>query len=131
MPDESPAFPPPDAAALRAAAGNDDAVTPKDLKVKLADQRLFIEWKDGLRSEYSLDRLRRECPCATCRTDRETQQKNPMKILKFNPAEVRVVSAQLVGNYAIQFTWSDGHNTGIFDFRMLRAFDQVSASRGL
>ena len=32
--------------------------------------------------------------------------------------------AKLVGNYAIQFTWSDGHNTGIFDFRFLRSLSE-------
>lgn len=40
-------------------------------------------------------------------------------------AQVRADAAQvtgghLVGNYAIQLDWSDGHNTGIFDFRYLR-----------
>lgn len=34
---------------------------------------------------------------------------------------VRVLTARLVGAYAIQFDWSDGHNTGIFDFRFLRS----------
>ena len=104
--------------------GGDDAQMPSDLKVKLAEQRLFVEWKDGKRSEYSLDALRKQCPCATCRTERQNQKDNPLKILKFNPAGVRVVSAQLVGNYAIQFTWSDGHNTGIFDYRLLRSLER-------
>jgi DUF971 family protein len=33
------------------------------------------------------------------------------------------VHAELVGNYAIRFRWSDGHDTGIFDFRFLRSLD--------
>ncbi len=98
-----------------------DAVTPRDLKVKLSEQRLFIDWKDGKRSEYSLAELRRVCPCATCRTDREQQSANPLRILRADPTGIRVVNARLVGNYAIQFEWSDGHNTGIFDFRFLRS----------
>lgn len=102
---------------------HDDAVTPADLKVKLADQKLYVDWKDGTHSEYSLDALRRACPCATCRTDREQQQQNPLRILRFNPADVRVTHARLVGSYAIQFTWSDGHQTGIFDFRYLRSLE--------
>lgn len=95
--------------------------TPRDLQVKLKEQRLIVEWMDGKRSEYSLDELRRHCPCATCRTQREEQERNPLRVLKFDPAGVRVTDAKLVGNYAIQFQWSDGHNTGIFDFRYLRA----------
>lgn len=95
-------------------------MTPKDLKVQLKEQRLVVEWQDGKRSEYSLDELRRVCPCASCRTEREQEGANPLRILKSDPTGVRVTSAQLVGNYAIQFDWSDGHNTGIFEFRFLR-----------
>lgn len=100
---------------------NDDSSTPKDLKVKTAEQRLVIEWKDGKRSEYALAQLRRQCPCATCRTEREQQRSNPLQILKSDPTGVRVTTAHLVGNYAIQFEWSDGHNTGIFEFKFLRS----------
>ena len=107
---------------------HDDAVTPRDLKVKIADQRLFIDWKDGKHSEFSLAHLRRVCPCASCRTEREQQSNNPLRILKADPAGVHVVTARLVGSYAIQFDWSDGHNTGIFDFRFLRSLDTVIGS---
>ena len=49
-------------------------------------------------------------------------------ILKKDPSvEVRVTKAKLVGNYAIQFTWSDGHDTGIFDFRLLRSLEGSGA----
>lgn len=107
---------------------HDDAVTPLNLKVLLAEQRLFIQWKDGWNSAYELPNLRRLCPCASCRTEREQQQSNPLRILKFDPAGIRVVAAELVGNYAIQFQWSDGHKSGIFDFRFLRAIDEPSPS---
>lgn len=93
---------------------------PADLKVKIAEQRLLIEWKDGHRSDFSLDRLRRDCPCATCRTERAANAENPLRILKVNPTDVRVTHAELVGHYAIRFFWSDGHSSGIFDFRFLR-----------
>lgn len=105
---------------------HNDAVAPRDLKVRLKEQRLIIEWKDGTQSEYSLDELRRRCPCAACKTERSQQADNPLQILKFNPTDVRVTSASLVGHYAIQFVWSDGHNTGIFDFRFLRSLETTS-----
>ena len=117
MPDDSTSIPAPPAHR----GAHDDSVTPKDLKVKIADQRLHIEWKDGKHSEFSLAQLRRVCPCATCRTEREQQSSNPLRILKADPTGVHVLTARLVGAYAIQFDWSDGHNTGIFDFRFLRS----------
>lgn len=101
----------------------EDSITPKDLKVALAEQRLIIDWNDGSRSEFSLARLRRLCPCATCRTEREQQDDNPLRILKSDPSGVRVTSAGLIGRYAIQFHWSDGHSAGIFEFRFLRSLD--------
>ena len=104
---------------------HDDSVTPKDLKVKIAEQRLLIEWKDGKHSEFSLAQLRRVCPCATCRTERDQQTSNPLRILKADPTGVRVTNARLVGTYAIQFDYSDGHNTGIFDFRFLRSLGTI------
>jgi DUF971 family protein len=106
-------------------APHDNATTPRDLKVKIQEQRLIVEWMDGKRSEYSLHDLRRNCPCAACRTEREQAGDNPLNILKSDPTGVRVTSAQLVGRYAIQFRWSDGHDTGIFDFRFLRALDKT------
>lgn len=100
---------------------HDDSATPADLRVKLAEQKLLIEWRDGKHSEFPLAELRRICPCATCRTDRDQQAANPLRVLRADPSGVGVVSARLVGTYAIQFEWSDGHDTGIFDFRFLRS----------
>ncbi|MCH7721653.1 MAG: DUF971 domain-containing protein, partial [Planctomycetes bacterium] len=77
------------------------------------------------------------CPCATCRTECEQRSESPteqrsgspmsLTILKTDPRNLRATGAQLVGRYAIQFEWSDGHNTGIFDFRFLRSLPSLPA----
>lgn len=108
-------------------APGEAAATPKDLKVQIKQQRLTIEWADGKRSEFALPELRRRCPCATCRTERAAESDNPLKILKSDPTGVRVTSASLVGNYAIKLIWSDGHDTGIFEFRVLRMMADSTA----
>jgi DUF971 family protein len=108
-------------AAPKLAAPNAEEAAPRDLKVKIKEQRLLIEWQDGRTSDFSLAELRRVCPCATCRAERSSQDANPLRILRSDPSGLRVTSARLVGNYAIQFFWSDGHNTGIYDFRFLRS----------
>jgi DUF971 family protein len=125
MPDDQP-IPSPGSTAYQRGP-HDDSVTPRDLKVKIKEQTLHIDWQDGSHSEFSLAALRRVCPCASCRTEREKQDPNPLKILKADPSGLHVGSARLVGNYAIQFDWSDGHNTGIFDFRFLRALGWTKA----
>jgi DUF971 family protein len=32
-----------------------------------------------------------------------------------------IVDAELVGRYALLIRWSDGHDTGIFDYELLRS----------
>ena len=43
---------------------------------------------------------------------------DPAQILV--PDDTQAVNVELVGRYAIQFTWSDGHSTGIYSFDTLR-----------
>jgi DUF971 family protein len=35
-----------------------------------------------------------------------------------------------VGNYAVSFTWADGHSTGIYSFRLLRELCPCEACGG-
>ncbi len=100
---------------------------PTDLKL---DRRegLTITWADGHVSRYSLALLRKACPCAGCRTERESPKpQTPSRSLTILPTNIskatEFANAGLVGNYAIQIHWADGHNTGIYDFRYLRMID--------
>ncbi len=103
-----------------------DAVTPESLALKRVEQELRVSWKDGQASVFPAFRLRKNCPCAACRTEREKDTGSLLPILKTSPDDIKLTSAQLVGSYAIQLFWSDGHDTGIFDFRYLRALDDAS-----
>lgn len=94
-------------------------VIPSHLKLKLAEQTLTVAWPDGVSVIFPAGFLRRNCPCATCRT--AAAQKPLLPILNVRGNDIpRVVSARLAGTYAIQLSWSDGHDAGIFDFRLLR-----------
>jgi DUF971 family protein len=67
--------------------------------------------------------LRAKCPCALCKTVREEQssKKSLLTILPGNySGKISVVSAKLVGNYALQIEWSDDHGSGIYSFSYLR-----------
>lgn len=113
----------PDSSALRPEQGR-----PVGLNLRLPEQSLHIQWADGAASEFPLGYLRRHCPCATCRAEREKQQASPLlPILPARPGgELRVVGGEIVGNYALRLEWSDGHNTGIYDFRLLRLLHEGS-----
>lgn len=94
---------------------------PVGLDLKLDEQVLTVTWADGATSVFPAMFLRRHCPCAGCRTEREKRSESLLPILKSDPSgEIRAAGGHLVGNYALQIEWSDGHNTGIYDFRLLR-----------
>lgn len=83
-----------------------------------------IEWRDGHRSHYAFPYLRQRCPCATCR-ERRAQGASPVQSkvksdLPMFEEPARAVQAEPVGNYAVRFSFSDGHATGIYSFEYLR-----------
>lgn len=86
------------------------------------ERRLAIEWADGHRSEYPLDDLRRACPCATCRNEREqAPSASPLRVLPASAPERAVLAdVSWVGWYAFRLTWEDGHDTGLYSLEYLR-----------
>ena len=85
-----------------------------------------IDWRDGSHSEYSLEWLRDNCPCASCtgshgtepqKTDYAAPKANPFQM--FKPA-LKMLDVEAVGSYAIQIKWSDGHQSGIYSWDHLR-----------
>lgn len=82
-----------------------------------------VDWKDGHHSEYSLEYLRDECPCATCtgahgtEPQRSNYSSSPFQMYK---PKLKMDSVEPVGRYAVRIYWNDGHNTGIYSFDHLR-----------
>ena len=91
--------------------------------LKLTDDRqLLIEWSDGQRRRYGFKALRDACPCATCREKRSAPQ-DPLALPTLGAAQLAPLSIagmKPVGNYAYTIAFSDGHDTGIFSFELLR-----------
>ncbi len=90
---------------------------------KEGDEFLLIEWSDGHVSRHTWRNLRSNCPCASCREERQ-RPPDPFHILK--PHEIprgplRPVAMKPVGYYAYTIAWSDGHSTGIYTFDLLRS----------
>ncbi len=79
---------------------------------------LSVRWSEHHESIFLPRDLRLACPCAGC-VDEFTGK----KILSEASVQQNIypLSIEYVGNYAIQFRWSDGHSTGIYSFDLLRA----------
>ncbi len=79
-----------------------------------------ITWRDGHQSVYPVRALRLACGCATCVDEWSGEGRlDPDSV----PEDVHPLRIERVGRYAIQISWSDGHDTGIYPFERLRALD--------
>lgn len=76
-----------------------------------------IQWRDGHKSLYPARALRLACPCAVCVEEMSGRALlDPASV----DAGVHPTAVNLVGRYAVNFTFSDGHATGIYTFEYLR-----------
>jgi DUF971 family protein len=95
---------------------------PASITLNRETRQLLITWVDQHVSPYPLDELREACPCAVCRGghSRMGPEFDP-NLIELQPARsYEAQDMQLVGNYALQFAWSDGHTSGIYTWDYLR-----------
>ncbi len=99
-------------------------MTPTSIHYKSAGNVIEIVWPDDHVSLYATEYLRGWCPCAVCQGHFHTRyvfQKNDGPSL---------INAEPVGGYGVKFTWSDGHDAGIYTFRDLRALCPCNECKG-
>jgi DUF971 family protein len=89
-----------------------------------------ITWADGHASHYDFHYLREECPCATCNDERGKKEapaaaaapgSYAFPALPMFKPKPRAAAANVVGNYAVQISFTDGHSTGIYSYDHLRS----------
>ena len=92
------------------------AVEPVQI-VEETDSDIAISWSNGTETKYNAAELRRACPCAGC-IDEWTGK----KLLKAEDIgdDMTFDHISIVGRYALNFHFSDGHETGIYSFTYLR-----------
>ena len=91
--------------------------TPQDIGPNEEGDRLRIRWGDGVESLYTPRDLRLACPCARCVDETSGRR---VLVADSVPLGVYPLAIHPVGRYALQFVWSDGHQTGIYPFDYLR-----------
>ena len=96
---------------------------PSNITLDKSKAELAISWDDGLVSRYPLGQLREACPCVECRGGHANMGMDfaPDNLLALTPARsYGITGLSAVGNYALQPSWDDGHNTGIYTWEYLR-----------
>jgi DUF971 family protein len=93
-----------------------EEIEPREI-LQETNSQLRITWADGRECRYAAPELRRSCPCAQC-VDEWTGERTLKRSAISDEVEINDLS--IVGRYALNFRWSDGHDTGIYSFQYLR-----------
>ncbi len=87
---------------------------------------LAIAWSDGAESYLPYEALRRACPCAACGGEPDVLGNIERPEVTYTAVSFDLRGWQLVGGYALQPTWGDGHGTGLYSFPYLRRLGAAS-----
>ncbi len=93
-------------------------LTPTNIQVIGRD--LAINWSDGVESFLELEALRRACPCAACGGEPDVLGNVVRPNVTYNSSSFDLTRFNIVGGYALQPHWADGHDSGLYSYRYLR-----------
>ena len=79
-----------------------------------------LAWADGSESYLAFEPLRKACPCAACQGEPDVTGKVLVPKVIHSEKSFQLIRHQIVGGYAIQFFWADGHSTGIYSYDFLQ-----------
>lgn len=88
-----------------------------------------ISWADGHSSHFEFLYLRDRCPCANCKDERTKKTEvehaamaatSGTSVLPLFKPKPKARHAEVIGRYAIQLEFTDGHSAGIFSYDYLR-----------
>ena len=99
-------------------------MSPKQVKIINKD-KLKIKWDDLTETILSLKYMRDECPCAGCKGETILLKTyRPPAPTVVTPEMYQVKNIEVVGDYAIQVTWKDGHSTGIYSWDYINQLEE-------
>ena len=87
---------------------------PTEIKLHQASRVLEIAYADGRIFRLTCEFLRVYSPSAEVRGHGPGQE-----VLQIRKKDVAITKVEPVGNYAVQLTFSDGHDTGIYSWDLL------------
>ncbi len=102
-------------------------MTPHPARAEVIGHELAIAWSDGKESFLDLEVLRRACPCASCGGEPDVMGHVERPRVSYGAQSFELRSFRLVGGYALQPTWNDGHDSGLYTFKQLRALGEAAS----
>ena len=93
---------------------NKGVLQPTEIRLHQASRVLEITYADGKSFHLPCEFLRVYSPSAEVRGHGPGQE-----VLQVGKKDVNITKIEPVGNYAVQLTFSDGHDTGIYSWDLL------------
>ncbi len=90
------------------------------VRLELIGTEVALIWSDGAEHYISMEKLRAASPSAENTGERDLLGRRIGGTDQKEYPGVTVRDWRMVGGYAIQFHFSDGHNTGLYTFDLLR-----------
>jgi DUF971 family protein len=90
---------------------------PSNIRALQAEQVLEVAWPDVRVDRFPYRFLRSECPCASCRD--EWTGERIIREASIRP-DLKLEGMELIGTYAVQLAWNDGHSSGLYTWESLR-----------
>ncbi|WP_455380407.1 gamma-butyrobetaine hydroxylase-like domain-containing protein [Acidihalobacter prosperus] len=87
---------------------------PSEIRLHQQSRVLELSYENGERFRLSCEYLRVYSPSAEVRGHGPGQE-----VLQTGKEDVNIVGIEPVGNYAVKLIFSDGHDTGIYDWQYL------------
>jgi len=102
--------------------------SPHVTRAELIGEGMAFVWSDGMEGFVSLEELRRACPCAACYGEPDVMGNVDRPHVSYGPHSFQIRKFRFVGGYAFQPTWNDGHDSGLYSLRQLRAMSENAAA---
>ncbi|MBP7951266.1 MAG: DUF971 domain-containing protein [Verrucomicrobiales bacterium] len=95
--------------------------------IQAIGDEIAIRWSDASEDYYPMERLRAFSPSAENVGEQDLLGRTYGGDARAKFPGVRVTGWQGVGGYAIQFTFSDGHRTGLYSYDYLKTLAKYLA----
>lgn len=92
---------------------------PTDITLNQTSRELTLTWETGETHTLSCEFLRVHSPSAEVRGHGPGQE-----TLQIGKQHVNIVDIEPVGHYAIKLVFDDGHDSGLYDWKLLHDYGQ-------
>lgn len=101
-------------------------IAPTD--IQLIGNEVAIKWADGAETYITSPALRANSPSAAAKGEPDLFGRIHGAEGRRDFSTVTVTGWQVIGNYAVRFDFSDGHNSGLYSYELLRQLSEGAAS---